>query len=130
MQNQQLLHCGLIPAALSLPASAHPHHDPHELSFPAASACHHIELPDPPSTHHHLESPFPASKRFKSNSLMVSLLASAYPHLEQQVNYHDLTKIAHYMLDWEEKLCTHLGLTAVDTHDIKARQPNNPELQR
>jgi hypothetical protein len=34
------------------------------------------------------------------------------------------------MLDWEEKLCAHLGLTAVDAHDIKAKHPNNPELQR
>jgi hypothetical protein len=42
----------------------------------------------------------------------------------------DLNGIAHHMLDWEEKLCTHLGLTAVDTHDIKAKHPNNPELQR
>ena len=59
-----------------------------------------------------------------------SLPASALPHLEQQLDWNDLIEIAHHMLDWEEKLCTHLGLTAVDIHDIKAKHQNNPELQR
>ena len=59
-----------------------------------------------------------------------SLPASALPHLDQQLNWTDLTEIAHHMLDWEEKLCTHLGLTAVDIHDIKAKHQNNPKLQR
>ena len=59
-----------------------------------------------------------------------SLPASALPHLGQQLDWNDLIEIAHHMLDWEEKLCTHLGLTAVDIHDIKAKRQNNPELQR
>ena len=44
-----------------------------------------------------------------------SLPASALPHLEQQLDWNDLIEIAHHMLDWEEKLCTHLGLTAVQS---------------
>jgi hypothetical protein len=64
-----------------------------------------------------------------------SLSASALPHLDQQLDWDnridkDLTEIAHRMLNWEEKLCTHLGFTAEDAHDIKAKHPNNPELQR
>jgi hypothetical protein len=42
----------------------------------------------------------------------------------------DLIEIAYHMLDWEEKLCAYLGLTAVDVHDIKVKHPSNPELQR
>ena len=38
--------------------------------------------------------------------------------------------IAHHMLDWEEKLRSHLGLTEVDVHDIKAVHGSNPGLQR
>ena len=49
----------------------------------------------------------------------------------QKANSHITSSIiCPHMLDWEEKLCTHLGLTAVDIHDIKARHQNNPELQR
>ena len=59
-----------------------------------------------------------------------SLPASALPHLEQQLDWNDLIEIAHHMLDWEEKLCTYLGLTAVDIHDIKANHPSNSKLQR
>jgi hypothetical protein len=59
-----------------------------------------------------------------------SLPASALPHLDQQLDWdhegvdRDLIGIAHHMLDWEEKLCAHLGLTAVEVHDIKAKHPN------
>ena len=49
------------------------------------------------------------------SSLCSSLPASALPHLEQQLDWNDLIEIAHHMLDWEEKLCTHLGLTAVQS---------------
>jgi hypothetical protein len=61
-----------------------------------------------------------------------SLPASAHPHLNKLLDWdnridEDLTEIAHHMLNWEEKLCTHLGLTAEDAHDIKAK---HPELQR
>jgi hypothetical protein len=41
----------------------------------------------------------------------------------------DLIEIAHHMLDWEVRLRVHLELTAVDVHNIKAKHPNNPELQ-
>jgi hypothetical protein len=56
--------------------------------------------------------------------------------LDQQLDWdhegvdRDLNKIAYHMLDWEEKLGTYLGLTVVEVHDIKAKHPNNPELQR
>ena len=42
----------------------------------------------------------------------------------------NLNKIAHHMLKWEEKLCSPLGLTEIDVHDIKEIHPNKPELQR
>lgn len=67
---------------------------------------------------------------------MSSLPASARPHLELQLDWghegvdRDLIEIAHHMLDWEEKLCPLLGLSAVDCHDIKAIHLSNPELQR
>ena len=67
---------------------------------------------------------------------MWSLPASARPLLEQQLDCDnegvdkDLIEIAHHMLDWEEKLCSHLGLTLVDVHDIREIHPRNPELQR
>jgi hypothetical protein len=62
--------------------------------------------------------------------------ASAHPHLDKQLDWdqegvdRDLIEIAHCMLNWEEKLCTDLGLTVEDAHDIKAKHQNNPELQR
>ena len=61
---------------------------------------------------------------------MSSLPASARPHLELQLDWVALCEIAHHMLDWEERLCTHLGLTEVDIHDIKAMPIGNPSLQR
>lgn len=59
-----------------------------------------------------------------------SLPANSRPHLEQQLDWGHLIKIAHHMLDWEEKLCSYLGLTEEDIHDVKAIHSNNPELQR
>ena len=67
---------------------------------------------------------------------MSSLPANVQPLLKKQLDWdnngvdRDLIEIAHHMLHWEEKLCSHLRLTAVDVHDIKAKHPNNPELQR
>ena len=63
---------------------------------------------------------------------METLPASARPYLELQLDWVDLCEIAHvhHMLDWEERLCTHLGLTEVDVHDIKAMHFGNPPLQR
>ena len=61
---------------------------------------------------------------------METLPASARPHLELKLDWVDLCEIAHHMLDWEERLCTHLGLTEVDVHDIKAMHFGNPPLQR
>ena len=61
---------------------------------------------------------------------------SIRPHLERHLDWGhggvetDLCEIAHHMLDWEERLCTHLGLTEVDVHDIKAVHFGNPPLQR
>ena len=62
---------------------------------------------------------------------MSSLSASAQSHLDELVDWNaDLNNIAHPMLDWEERLCTHLGLTVEDVHDIKVKHQNNPALQR
>ena len=67
---------------------------------------------------------------------MSTLPASACPHLELQLDWGhgcveiDLCEIAHHMLDWEEKLSTHLGLTLVDIHEIKAIHIGNPPLQK
>ena len=62
---------------------------------------------------------------------MSSLVASAnvHPLLEQQLDWdHEgVDKDLIHMLNWEEKLCSHLGLTEVDRHDI---YPGKPELQR
>ena len=41
----------------------------------------------------------------------------------------DLSEIAHHMLDWEERLATHLELTITDINDINKSQ-NSPPLQR
>ena len=60
-----------------------------------------------------------------------SLPPHARPHLEVQLDWdQDIVEIAHHMLGWEEKLCSHLGLTEVDVHDIKAVHGSKPELQR
>ena len=67
---------------------------------------------------------------------METLPASARPNLELQLDWGhggmetDLCEIADHMLDWEERLWTHLGLTEVDVHDIKAMHFGNPLLQR
>ena len=66
---------------------------------------------------------------------MWSLPASARPLLEQLLDWDnetekDLIEIAHHMLDWEEKLCSCLGLTEVDVHDIRVIYHGRPELQR
>ena len=41
----------------------------------------------------------------------------------------DLSKIADSMLEWEEKLSTHLLLTPVDISDIKDMHIQKPVLQ-
>ena len=61
---------------------------------------------------------------------------NAHSHLELHLDHDhegvdkDLCEIAYYMLDWEEKLSTHLGLTDVDIHDIKVKYNAQPSLQR
>ena len=70
------------------------------------------------------------------SSYVWSLPASARPLLEQQLDWDnegvdkDLTEIARNMSDWEEKLCSHLGLTTVDVQDIKEIYSGKPELKR
>ena len=70
------------------------------------------------------------------SAYVCSLSPAARPNLELLLDWghdgvdRDLIEIAHHMLHWEEKLCSHLGLTAVDIHDIKAIHHNKPELQR
>ena len=64
------------------------------------------------------------------------LPASARPLLKKKLDWdnegvdRDLIEIAYHMLDWEERLCSHLGLTEVDVHDIKEMNPGRPALQR
>lgn len=60
---------------------------------------------------------------------------SAHPLLQKQLDWdnqtdRDLIEIASNMLDWEENLCTHLGLKEVDIRDIKDIHPGKPDLQR
>ena len=67
---------------------------------------------------------------------LLSLPAPAHHYLDLQLDSghggveKDLHQIAYYMLDWEEKLSSHLELTAVDISDIKEMQPSKPGLQR
>lgn len=43
----------------------------------------------------------------------------------------DLSRIAHVMVNWEEKLSNHMGLTEVHIHDVKNGEfRDKPELQR
>lgn len=60
---------------------------------------------------------------------MSSLPDCARCYLDQQMDYDDIISIAHHMLRWEEKLCSGLGLTEVDIHDIP-KIKSTPELQR
>ena len=67
---------------------------------------------------------------------MSSLPPPARSHLEFQLDSGhdgvemDLHQIAEHMLEWEEKLSAHLGLTPVDISDIKDIYPFKPNLQR
>jgi len=69
-------------------------------------------------------------------SYLSSLPPAARPHLELQLDSghggveKDLCQIADHMLDWEEKLSTHLGLTPVDISDVKDMHPLKPVFQR
>ena len=66
---------------------------------------------------------------------MSSLPANTHAYLDFQLDWdngedRDLIEIAHHMLDWEVKMCKHLGLTIVDIHDIKKNHPMEAELRR
>ncbi len=69
-------------------------------------------------------------------SYVSSLPPPARLHLELQLDWghkgvdKDLNEIADHMMDWEEKLSTHLELTHTDIHDVKAIHKDNPVLQR
>ena len=67
--------------------------------------------------------------------LVASYPISATSHLKLRLDWDndiekDLIEIAYHMVDWEEKLCPHLGLTHTEIHDIKAKYKDNPVLQR
>ena len=53
------------------------------------------------------------------------LPAGALSHFEQKLDWDnegvdsDLNEIAHHLLNWEEKLSTHLRPTAIDIRDIR-----------
>lgn len=76
-------------------------------------------------------SPAPDFKAYASR-----LPAGAWPHFKQKLDWdnegvdRDLYEIAHHLLNWEEKLSTHLELTATDISDIRDIHMNNPALQR
>ena len=65
-----------------------------------------------------------------------SLPPNVRPHLGLQLDHdhegvdEDLCEIAEHMLGWDEQLSTHLKLTEVDIHDIKAKYNTQPSLQR
>ena len=67
---------------------------------------------------------------------MSSLPSSAHPLLDMQLDWEsggverDLAEVAQHLLDWEEKLSTHLGLTPIDISDIKEMHMKKPALQR
>ena len=70
------------------------------------------------------------------SSYVSSLPPSARLYLEQVLDWDhegvekDLSEISDHMLDWEEKLATHLELTTIDIHDIKVAYNRVPALQR
>ena len=63
---------------------------------------------------------------------------SPYVHtfLEKQLDWDhggvdvNLNEIADHMLDWEDRLSAHLGLTHIDISDIKKIHLYQPQLQR
>ena len=67
---------------------------------------------------------------------MSSLSPFVHPLLEQQLDWDhggvdvDLNEIAYHMLDWEDRLSAHLGLTRIDVKDIKKIYLHQPPLQR
>ena len=79
---------------------------------------------------------YPSYVETLPSSYVESLPPSAHPYLELELDWDhcdlekDLREIAHYMLDWEEKLATYLELTRVDIHDIKETYTSKPVLQR
>ena len=63
------------------------------------------------------------------SGFLSSLHASALLYLDVQLEWEDLCEISRHMLNWEVKLCSHLGLTEVDIHDI-TKGIKDLELQR
>ena len=59
-----------------------------------------------------------------------------HPLLEKQLYWDhggvdvDLNEIADHMLDWEDRLSAHLGLTRIDINHIKEIHLHQPRLQR
>ena len=69
------------------------------------------------------------------SAYMSRLPPNACSHLKLKLDHDhegvdkDLYEIAEHMLGWDKKLSTHLELTEVDIHDIKAMH-SHPSLQR
>ena len=67
---------------------------------------------------------------------MSSLSPRVHPLLEKLLDWNcggvdvDLNEIAYHMLDWEDRLSAHLGLTRIDISDIKEIHLHRPPLQR
>ena len=49
---------------------------------------------------------------------LAPILINACLYLNLQLEWADLCEISCHMLNWEVKMCSHLGLTEVDIHDI------------
>ena len=67
---------------------------------------------------------------------MSSLSSCVHPLLEKLLDWDhggvdvNLNEIADHMLDWEDRLSAHLGLTRIDVKDIKNIYLLQPPLQR
>jgi hypothetical protein len=65
------------------------------------------------------------------SAYLSTLPGSALRYLDEPVDRNtDLIVLAEPMVNWEQKLQTHLGLTDVEVHDIKDSLPSKPLLQR
>ena len=60
-------------------------------------------------------------------SCVSSLTSMARTFLEKSTWKNDLSEIARHTFNWEE--CTLFGFTGVEIQDIKARHPENYEMQ-
>ena len=62
--------------------------------------------------------------------------SDAHPYLDKQLDWDnggvdkDLNEMAREMVEWEERLSTHLEMKHSEIQDIKATSKDSPVLQR